>query len=246
MGKFAVIIPASNEEGAIRDVVTQIQAVADYNSYQFEVIVINDCSTDNTPEVLAGLNCTVLNLPINLGIGGAVQCGYKYAYSKGFDTVIRIDGDGQHPPEEIPKLIKALEGLKLDVVIGSRFLLGEGFQSTLIRRIGIKYFKSLNKLFTGNSISDCTSGFSLINRTALEIVCDYYPDEYPEPETIVLFSKHKLEVAEVPVIMKERQGGISSINTLSAIYYLVKVSLAILFSSIRSINSSDKKTSEID
>lgn len=233
MMKIAAVVPAYNEEEAIRGVVQGINAMARDNKLTLDVIVVNDCSKDNTYKVASELDCTLLNLPVNLGIGGAMQTGFKYAYQQGYDVAIQVDGDGQHPAEEIPTLIEAHKSNKWDVVIGSRFIDGKGFQSTTLRRQGIKYFMLLNKVLTGYRITDSTSGFRLLNREALAIVNEYYPDEYPEPEAIVLFAKRKLAIGEIAVQMRERQGGVSSINSFSSVYYMLKVTLAMLFTYIR-------------
>lgn len=231
--KIAAIVPAYNEEKAITAVVNDILQTAQSQNLSITVIVVNDCSVDATSEIISKLNCVALNLPVNLGIGGAVQTGFKYAFENGFDYAIQIDGDGQHPASEIPKLINAANQNNLDVVIGSRFMSKEGFQSSAIRRFGINYFKWLNRFLVGITINDSTSGLRLINKRTLEIVSEYYPDEYPEPEAIILYSLNKLKVGEVSVNMKERQGGVSSIGALSSIYYMFKVTLAIIYTFIR-------------
>ena len=231
--KIAAIVPAYNESHSIKNVVEELLAVAISHKIQLTVVVVNDCSTDNTGEIIDHLPCIALHLPVNLGIGGAMQTGFKYAFENDFDFVIQVDGDGQHPATEIPKIISGAMENNWDVTIGSRFLTKEGFQSSSFRRTGIKYFSRLNKLLTGFSINDTTSGFRLFNRKALSIVTEYYPDEYPEPEAIVLFSRNKLRVGEVQVAMRERQGGVSSINSVGAIYYMWKVTLASLFTRIR-------------
>ncbi len=231
--KIAAIVPAYNEEKAITAVVNDILQTAQIQNLSITVVVVNDCSKDSTSEIISKLNCVALDLPINLGIGGAVQTGFKYAFENGFDFAIQIDGDGQHPASEIPKLINAIKENNLDVVIGSRFVSKEGFQSSLVRRMGINYFKWLNRFLVGVVVNDSTSGFRLINKKALEIVSEYYPDEYPEPEAIVLYSLNKLKIGEVPVNMKERQGGVSSIGTVSSVYYMFKVTLAIIYTFIR-------------
>lgn len=233
MMKIATIVPAYNEEKAIANVVIDILLVAKEQNLSITVIVVNDCSKDSTSEIISKLNCVALDLPVNLGIGGAVQTGFKYAFENGFDCAIQIDGDGQHPASEIPKLISAANENNLDVVIGSRFISKEGFQSSLVRRMGINYFKWLNRFLVGVTINDSTSGFRLINKKVLEIVSEYYPDEYPEPEAIILYSLHKFKIGEVSVSMRERQGGVSSIGTVSAVYYMFKVSLAIFYTFIR-------------
>ncbi len=233
MIRIAAIVPAYNEEKSITAVVNDINQLAALENLSITVVVVNDCSKDSTSEIVSKLKCIALNLPVNLGIGGAVQTGFKYAYESDFDHAIQIDGDGQHPASEIPKLLKAMKEHELDVVIGSRFVSHEGFQSSALRRFGINYFKWLNNILTGVKISDSTSGFRMINRKALEIVSEYYPDEYPEPEAIILYSLNNLKIGEVSVAMRERQGGVSSIGAFSSIYYMFKVTLAIIYTFIR-------------
>ena len=233
MIRIAAVVPAYNEEKAISKVVDDIHEVAKQNNLHIDIIVVNDCSKDSTLEVISKLNGIALDLPINLGIGGAVQTGFKYAFENGYDYAIQIDGDGQHPPTEIPKLFSRAVTENCDVVIGSRFISKEGFQSSAVRRLGINYFKWLNRFLVGTVITDSTSGFRLINKKVLEKVYDYYPDEYPEPEAIIIYSLYQFKIAEVPVTMKERQGGVSSIGFLASIYYMFKVSLAILYTYIR-------------
>jgi len=202
MKRIAAIVPAYNEEEAIAFVVNDINALAASQQLLIDVIVVNDCSKDSTAEVISKLKCIALNLPINLGIGGAVQTGFRYALENGYDYAIQIDGDGQHPASEIPKIVNAAINNDFDVVIGSRFISNEGFQSSAFRRMGITYFKWLNRLLVGTVVNDSTSGFRLINRKVLEIVAEYYPDEYPEPEAIIMYSLHNFKIGEVPVTMK--------------------------------------------
>jgi glycosyltransferase involved in cell wall biosynthesis len=197
-------------------------------------VVVNDCSSDATGEVISKLNCVVLDLPVNLGIGGAVQTGFRYAFENSYDLAVQVDGDGQHPADEIPKLMNAMRHDGFDIVIGSRFIDKKGFQSSALRRTGINYFRRLNKMLTGIDVADSTSGFRMLNRKALEVVQEYYPDEYPEPEAIVIYRKNDLSVGEVAVEMKERQGGVSSIGFFASIYYMWKVTLGIVFTYIRS------------
>jgi glycosyltransferase involved in cell wall biosynthesis len=232
--KIAAVIPAFNEEKSIANVVDDIHRAAIESGLQIIPVVINDCSTDNTSIIAKNKNVIVLDLPVNLGIGGAVQTGFKYAFENKFDFAVQVDGDGQHPASFISQLFFAMIEKKLDVVIGSRYLDKKGFQSSAARRVGINYFRRLNKLLTGKNITDSTSGFRMINRRTMEIVTEYYPDEYPEPEAIVLFSKYKLDIGEIPVEMRERQGGESSITTFSALYYMSKVTIAIVFTFLRS------------
>ncbi|HEX8517514.1 MAG TPA: glycosyltransferase family 2 protein [Bacteroidia bacterium] len=231
--KIAIIVPAYNEEIAIAAVVHDMNTMAKENSFELDVVVVNDCSLDSTSEVISKLPCIALNLPINLGIGGAVQTGYKYAFKNGYDFAIQADGDGQHPASEIPKLIRAAANQNADVVIGSRFINKEGFQSSSLRRLGINYFKWLNKTLVGVKVTDSTSGLRLINKRVMAVVSEYYPDEYPEPEAIIMYSLNGFKITEVAVNMKERQGGVSSIGGASSVYYMFKVTLAILFTFIR-------------
>ena len=233
MTRIAAIVPAYNEEKAIATVVNHINCLILPQDYTIVAVVVNDCSKDSTHEIISKLNCIALDLPINLGIGGAVQTGFKYAFENGFDYAIQIDGDGQHPPSEIPKLINEIIEKKLDIVVGSRFISKEGFQSSAMRRFGINYFKWVNRILVGVTINDSTSGFRIINKKTLELVADIYPDEYPEPEAIILYSLNKLKIGEVAVNMKERQGGVSSISAISSVYYMFKVSLAIIYTFIR-------------
>jgi glycosyltransferase involved in cell wall biosynthesis len=234
MKRAAIIIPAFNESENIRDVVSSIHEIS--CAYELVPIVVNDCSLDNTGEIIDELDCVALQLSINLGIGGAVQTGYKYAFNNGFDFAIQFDGDGQHPAESIPNLIESCESGN-DVVIGSRYISKEGFQSTYLRRLGINYFKILNKILIKLTITDNTSGFRLLNRKALSLVNDYYPDDYPEPEAVVLYAKSGLKVVEIPVLMKERTGGVSSISASDSVYYIIKVTLAIVFTYFRTKNN---------
>lgn len=230
--KIAVIVPAYNEEKAIACVVNDINALDPGNDFRLDVIVVNDCSCDKTTEIVTQLNCILLDLPVNIGIGGTVQTGFKYAYENGYDYAMQVDGDGQHPPAEIPKLINAISEKDLDIVIGSRFIEKTGFLSTFFRRLGIEFFKHLLKLFCGITVTDSTSGFRIINRKTLAIVSEMYPDEYPEPESIILYSRHNLKIGEISVIMRERQGGKSSIKAFTSLYYMLKVSVAIFFTYI--------------
>lgn len=210
----------------------EISSIAIPGCY-IEPVFVNDCSKDNTLSLLKSFNAKVLDLPVNLGIGGAVQAGYKYALLHKFDIAIQLDGDGQHPSDQIINLIQPILSEEADVVIGSRFLLKEGFQSSFMRRLGINYFKFLNKFLVNKTITDNTSGFRALNFNALKVVCNYYPDEYPEPEAVILFSLNNLKIKEIPVIMRERIGGKSSISSFKSIYYMIKVSLAIFFIYLR-------------
>ncbi|MCI6514822.1 MAG: glycosyltransferase family 2 protein [Erysipelotrichaceae bacterium] len=222
--KKLIIIPAYNESESIVNTVRNIQKKAP----EFDYIVINDCSKDATLEVLKENNINHLNLPVNLGIGGAVQTGYKYALEKGYDVAVQVDGDGQHDPSYLNKLAEAMISQQADMIIGSRFIENQGFQSTFMRRIGISYFTKMIKILTGKTITDPTSGFRMANREVIKIFSKEYPRDYPEPESIVALLRLNKKVAEIPVEMRERQGGESSIKLSNSIYYMIKVSLAIL------------------
>ena len=174
-----------------------------------------------------------INLPVNLGIGGAVQTGYLYAKREGYDIAVQVDGDGQHDPEFLTEMSKYIEEGKADMVIGSRFIDKEGFQSSGARRVGIKYFTMLIKLLTGKKITDPTSGLRMVNREIIEFFAEEYPKDYPEPESVVAILRRKKRVLEIPVIMRERSGGVSSISMKKSVYYMIKVSLAILIERIR-------------
>jgi glycosyltransferase involved in cell wall biosynthesis len=231
--RIAVVIPAFNEEASLAAVVESVHTVRAESGIFIRPVVVNDCSRDATQKIIEKLDCVALNLPVNLGIGGAVQTGIKYAYDNGYDYFIQIDGDGQHPPHHIPELLKSLLANNWDVVIGSRYLKKEGFQSTIFRRMGIYHFQLLNKLLTGKTVTDSTSGMRMMNRKAMKVLYAYYPDEYPEPEAIIIFAKNNLVFGEVPVTMEERMGGVSSIQSFDALYYMFKVSLAVIFTYIK-------------
>ena len=227
--KKLVIIPAYDESESIENTVEEIRNKAQ----GFDYVVINDCSTDNTKEICERNGYNVINLPINLGIGGAVQTGYRYGYNEGYDVAVQVDGDGQHNPEFLETMSDYLLQKQADMVIGSRFIKKEGFQSSGTRRIGIKYFTFIIKVLTGKKITDPTSGLRMINRNVMKIFAYDYPKDYPEPESVVAILRKKLIVEEIPVIMRERNGGVSSISLKKSIYYMITVTLAILIEKIR-------------
>lgn len=231
--KVALIIPCFNEEEAVLSLYAEISRTLFPEGITVTPVFVNDCSTDNTRQIFIDHRMTFIDLPVNLGIGGAVQAGYKYAFRNGYDIAVQMDGDGQHPPSELHKILKLITGGEADVAIGSRYLTKEGFQSSSLRRTGISYFRWLNKKLVGVTVYDSTSGYRALNRRALELVSGYYPDEYPEPEAIILYALHGLRIRETPVIMRERQGGKSSIRTYKTVYYMFKVTLGIIFLYIR-------------
>lgn len=224
-----VIIPAYNEQGGI------VKTVRDVREYapDFDYVIINDCSTDHTLEICRERGFSVVNLPVNLGIGGGVQTGYVYAFRNGYDLAVQFDGDGQHNARYLNEMAEKLEKEHLDMVIGSRYIKKEGFQSTGLRRMGIKYFTWLIKLVTGKKITDPTSGMRMVNRDVMELYAKNYPKDYPEPESVVTILKKGKQVEEMPVQMNAREEGVSSISPKKSIYYMIKVSLAILIAALR-------------
>lgn len=227
--KKIVIIPAYNERESIADTVNDIVKKAP----EFDYVVVNDCSEDDTLAVCRKNRFHVLDLPINLGIGGAVQTGYLYAYHNGYDIAVQMDGDGQHDASYLEKMVREMEENDLDMVIGSRFIENAGFQSSRLRRLGIHFFTYLIRIFFGKTISDATSGMRMCNRRTMELFIKDYPRDYPEPETTARLLRHGYKVREVPVIMKRRTTGVSSISLRKSMYYMMKVSLAILIERLR-------------
>jgi glycosyltransferase involved in cell wall biosynthesis len=218
------IVPALNEEGSIGAVVEALHRDAP----DFGVVVIDDGSTDDTVARARDAGATVLSLPFNLGIGGAVQAGFKYADENDYDYMVQVDGDGQHLPEEIPKLVAAMdEDPTLGMVCGSRFLSGNGFPAPVSRRTGIHIFAFVLSRIVGQRISDPTSGFRLYNRRGIALFARDYPHDYPEVEAVLMLHFHRLRMQEVPVAMMQRGGGVSSITSGKSVYYMVKVLLAI-------------------
>ncbi|MCE3254052.1 MAG: glycosyl transferase family 2 [Cellvibrio sp.] len=229
--RILIIIPAYNEEKNIGKVIQSLyDAEPDY-----QCLVVNDGSRDNTQhEAEASGLATVIQLPSNLGIGGAVQTGFKYGFYNNFDYAIQFDGDGQHLASEIPKLLDPLRTNEFDVCIGSRFVEKTlGFQSTFMRRIGIRIFEFMSRLLIRKKITDSTSGFRAYNKQAIAFLAANYPTDYPEPETVILLGKNDFRIREVSVEMIERQGGESSISGLKSAHYMIKVILAMLMTAQR-------------
>lgn len=224
MSKVLIIIPAYNEEKNIEKVVDNIVI----NFPEYDYVVVNDGSRDATRDVCKARGYEFLNLSINLGIGGAVQTGYKYAKDKGYDVAVQIDGDGQHDISYLAKMLPLLESGEADIVIGSRFIDKKGFQSSAARRTGIRLLSTLIFICTGCRIKDVTSGFRAVNKKFIDIYSQHYPIDYPEPEAIVAAVMNRGKIKEYPVIMREREAGKSSINFLKSVYYMIKVSLAIV------------------
>ena len=222
--KVLVIVPAYNESESIEKVVDSLRTLGN----EIDYLVVNDCSTDNEEQVLKKISANHIVLPVNLGIGGAVQAGYQYAVSNDYDIAIQIDGDGQHDPAYIHKLIEPLINGEADMAIGSRFITKEGFQSSGLRRTGITMLSVLIRMVCGVKVYDVTSGFRATNRDMTRLYANEYAQDFPEPEAIVACVMAGGKVKEVPVIMREREAGVSSIHSFKSIYYMIKVSLAVI------------------
>ncbi len=232
--KLCIIVPCHNESGCIAGVIEDLNL----HCPEAAIAIVNDASTDDTEAVIRRIvneHVVLLTLPANLGIGGAVQTGLRYAAENGFDRAVKFDGDGQHRAAEISRLLAPLEEGDADLVIGSRFLENRnGFQSTFMRRVGIRIFRSLSRILTGQLVTDNTSGFRAYNSRALSFAARHYPAfDYPEPEEVILFLHNGFRVTEVPVEMAERQSGKSSINQFKAVYYMVKVIFAVFMAAVR-------------
>lgn len=224
MMKCLIIIPAYNEAENIEKVVNKL-----INQYpQYDYVIVNDGSTDDTLRICEKNHYQVLDLPINLGIGGAVQTGYLYAWKNGYDAAVQIDGDGQHDVAFLPDMLRLIENGQADLVIGSRFVEKEGFQSSHMRRLGIRFLSDLGWILTGVKIKDITSGYRIVNRRLIQIFANDYPTDYPEPEALVIAAVHGSRIKEYPVIMHERENGVSSINLRKSVYYMIKVTIAMV------------------
>ena len=217
------IVPALNEQETIGRVIDEIRA---FDS-GFEILVVDDGSIDRTAAVAEARGARVLALPFNLGIGGAVQTGYQYARDNGFELAVQIDGDGQHNPPEVARLVGPILDGRADMVVGTRFVEGGGYRGTRVRRVGIHLFAALVSLMVRQRVTDTTSGFRAVNRLGIRLFAADYPHDYPEVEATVLLSRHGLKMVEVPVVMRIREEGSSSITTLRSVYYMVKVLLAL-------------------
>ena len=220
--KTLIIIPAFNEAENIENVVENLIK----NHPEYDYVLINDGSSDETLKICKRNGYSYIDLPINLGIGGAVQTGYKYALDNGYDIAVQMDGDGQHDPAFLDGMKKVIESGEADAVIGSRFVEKEGFQSSAARRIGIVFLSGLGRFLTGVRLKDITSGYRMVNRKLIKIYAEDYPADYPEPEAMVIAAIYGCRLTEFPVVMKERAGGSSSINLKRSVYYMIKVSLA--------------------
>lgn len=225
------IVPAYNEAESIDRVIEELRSRAP----GLDILVVNDGSTDDTASRARAAGAHVITLPFNLGIGGAVQTGFRFAHERGYDRVVQVDGDGQHDAAEIGKLRDhLLEHPEIDMVVGSRFLReSTGFRSSATRRIGIRWFSRALSAVLGTPFTDPTSGFRMTGRKGIALFARDYPHDYPEVEALLMMRSHDLRSAEVHVVMRERQGGASSITTLGSIYYMLKVSLALVVGIMR-------------
>lgn len=224
MLKTLIIIPAYNEEGNIEKVVNNL--VEKFPQYDY--LIVNDGSTDRTKCICHQNDYKVVDLVVNMGIGGAVQTGYRYAKENNYDVAVQIDGDGQHDVSFLQEMLKIIEDDKADVVIGSRFVEKEGFQSSTIRRVGINFLSVLGWILTGVRVKDITSGYRVVDAKFIHIFATDYPADYPEPEAMVITAVHGGKIQEYPVVMKEREFGTSSITLKKSCYYMCKVSLAMI------------------
>lgn len=222
--KKLAIVPAYNESDNIYNVVKSILL----SNPSVDVLVVDDGSSDNTYDEAIKAGAKVIKLPYNLGIGGAVQTGYLYALYNSYDIAVQIDGDGQHNPKDLNNLVEQLLKENLDMVIGSRFIDKTSFKSSTMRNIGIKYFSFVVSHLCKKGFYDTTSGYRVINKKAIKLFAEYYPKDYPEVETILYANRKGLKINEVPVNMSRRKGGKSSITPVKSIYYMIKVTLALV------------------
>ena len=237
--RVLIIIPAYNEQAALGGLLTEIRDLGDIGA-ELEVVVVDDGSADRTAEVAHAGGARVLELCGNLGIGGAVQSGLRLAAREGFDFAVQIDGDGQHPPSELARLIAgAARTPTPDLVVGTRYKDKQNFRSTTLRRLGSWWLKLVLRIVARVHVSDPTSGFRLYGPRALALFDETYPYDFPEPESLAVARAHGLVISETPVTMRERQGGSSSISGFGAFYYMLKVTLAIVLSYTRSKRKPD-------
>lgn len=222
--KILVLIPCYNEEANIVKTVERLRELCPGVDY----LVINDCSTDRSAALLKENGYEYLDLPVNLGIGGGIQCGYVYAASNGYDVTVQMDGDGQHDPAYLMNIVEPVLNGELDMCIGSRFIRHEGFQTSFMRRVGIRFLSAMIFVLCGQRLLDVTSGFRATGPAMTEYFAQNYAADYPEPESNLAACLAGFRVGEVPVIMRERQGGVSSISSFKSAYYMIKVSLSLI------------------
>jgi glycosyltransferase involved in cell wall biosynthesis len=235
---LAVIVPVYNEAASISSVICETRLAAP----QAAIVIVDDSSSDNSADVAEASGATVIRLPYNLGIGGAVQTGYRFASELGYDIVVRLDGDGQHDPAQMESLIRPIVSRQADVVIGSRFVNEQGYRASLARGLGIRLFATLVSLVSHQRFTDTTSGFQAANRPAAGFLSRHLPSDYPEIEGLVLLCRAGFRVVEVPVTMRPRRAGRSSITALTSVYYTFKVLLAILIGLLRRLPEESEVT----
>ncbi len=222
--RVLVIIPAYNESESIEGVIDEFKRTAP----EYDYVVVNDCSTDDTESKLACMGANYINVPVNLGIGGGVQTGYRYAVERDYDITVQMDGDGQHDPAYLKRIIAPVASGECDMCVGSRFIEKEGFQTSPLRRFGIAFLSALIRLCCGVRVRDVTSGFRACGRELTEFYSRNYAQDYPEPEAIVTAVTAGYTVKEAPVVMRGRTGGSSSIRAFKSAYYMIKVSLSVV------------------
>lgn len=238
--KILVVIPCYNEQYNILNTVNALRAAASELPWQVDCLVINDCSTDASAAILARNGIPYLDLPVNLGIGGAVQSGYRYARKKDYDVIVQLDGDGQHDPAYLRTIVQPVLDNTLDMCIGSRFIEKKGFQTSFMRRVGIRFLSGLIRVLCGKRVLDVTSGFRAVNARMAAYFADHYAADYPEPEAVLAASLAGFRVGEAPVEMKDRQGGVSSINAVKSVYYMIKVSLSLIIDRLSMVQVSKR------
>jgi glycosyltransferase involved in cell wall biosynthesis len=227
--KTLIIIPAYNEEMSVGKVIEEIK----HHVAQVDILVVNDGSTDATGDISREKGVWVLDHPYNMGIGATMQTGFLFAFQNDYDLAIQVDGDGQHDSRYLEKLISPLIKKDANVVIGSRYLEEKGFKSSFLRRVGIRFFSILCFILSGERVTDPTSGFRAFDKKVIDFFSREYPSDYPEAESIILLHKKGFAFREIPVMMKERQGGVSSINLFKSVYYMVKVTLSMLIGRLK-------------
>jgi glycosyltransferase involved in cell wall biosynthesis len=227
--KILVVVPAFNEEQTIREVIRNIRS----HLPGADILIVDDGSNDATGTIAREEKVLLLEHPYNMGIGATMQTGFHYAVQKGYDIAVQIDGDGQHNPASLSSIVQPILDGESNLVIGSRYLQRKGFQSTFLRKLGIRFFSLLIWVFIGRKVTDPTSGFRAMDRKVIELFSRDYPSDYPEVEALISAYKNGLVFEEIPTVMNHRQGGISSIGILSALYYMVKVTLSVSIGLLR-------------
>jgi len=224
LNKILIIVPAYNEAKTIKSVINQLNS----NIPEADILVINDCSNDETETILKEENINHINLISNLGIGGAMQTGYIYALKNNYDIAVQVDGDGQHDSYNIKEILKPIQENEADMVIGSRYVEKTSYKTPIFRKMGMIYFKNIISLITNRKINDTTSGYRAINKKVIKLFASDYPNDYPEVEVLVKLNKKGFRVLEIPVEMCERRAGFSSITPIKSVYYMIKVTLNLM------------------